>query len=308
MTTYKKLLLAAACLLLPAWLSAADAPLRVVTLHPILTEFANAIGGDAARVEGLIPGGVDPHTYEPSPKQVAAARSADLVLATGLRLEGFLDKLAAGEGRSDRMVRVGERLPFLSVGSCVHGHGPGAGAHGQTHGESDPHWWHSVHNALFVADVIRSELTRLRPAETAAFSVRAQQLQQRLFALQAWAAAEIQALPAERRHLLTTHDAFGYLARDFGFTVHPLAGLSTESEPNAKRVAELVKEVRRLGVKAVFAEDSASSRLIQTLATEAGVKVPPSLYADGPGAPGSGVETYEAMYRFNLDTIVGALR
>ena len=253
MTTFKKLLLAAACLLLPAWLSAADAPLRVVTLHPILTEFATAIGGDAARVEGLVPGGVDPHTYEPAPKQVAAARAADLVLATGLRLEGFLDKIAAGEGRPDRVVRVGERLPFLIVGACEHDHGADAEAHDHTHGELDPHWWHSVHNALFVTDVIRAELTRLRPAEAGAFSLRAQQLQQRLFALQAWAAEKIKALPAERRHLFTTHDAFGYLARDFGFTMHPLAGLSTESEPNAKRVAELVEEVRRLGVKAVFA-------------------------------------------------------
>jgi ABC-type Zn uptake system ZnuABC Zn-binding protein ZnuA len=304
MLSYKKLLLAAACVFLPAWLAAAEAPLRIITLHPILTEFATAIGGDATSIEGLIPGGVDPHTFEPSPRQVAAARAADLVLATGLHLEGFLDRLATGDGKAERVLRVGERLPLIIT------HDP---ANSSTctvcgDGEADPHWWHGIGNALFVADLIRSEFTRLRPAEAAGFAHRTQNLQQGLFALHAWAGTQIRTLPVARRHLFTTHDAFGYLARDFGFTIHPLAGLSTESEPDARRVSALVDEVRRLGVKAVFAEDSASSRLIKTLATETGVTVPPALYADGPGAPGSDVETYEAMYRFNLTTIVGALR
>lgn len=306
MTSLPRLLLAAFVLSFSSLASAAQ-PLRVVSLHPVLTEFATAIGGDAANVQGLVPGGVDAHSFEPAPRQVAAARDADLVLATGLHLEGYLDRLAAGEGRPDRVLRVGERLPFVL--SCVHEHGAhDHDATGHVHGEADPHWWHGIHNALFVSDLLRAEFTRLRPSEAEGFARRAQQLQQRLFSLQAWAAAEVRTLPAERRHLFTTHDAFGYLARDFGFTVHPLSGLSTESEPDAKRLSTLVDEVRRLDVKAVFAEDSASSRLIQNLSAETGAKLAPALYADGPGAPGSGVETYEAMYRFNLSTIIKALR
>jgi ABC-type Zn uptake system ZnuABC Zn-binding protein ZnuA len=301
-------LLFSIALLLPAWAAAADRPLKIVSLHPVLTEFAAAIAGDEATVQGLVPGGVDVHSFEPAPKQVAAARAADLVLATGLHLEGYLDRIASADGAPDRVLRVGERLPFPREGApCDDDHNGGARAP-HTHGENDPHWWHGIHNALFVSDLLRAELTRLRPAAAEGFSRRAQLLQQRLFALQSWAASEVRTLPQERRHLFTTHDAFGYLARDFGFSVHPLSGLSTESEPNARRVSALVDEVRRLGIKAVFAEDSASSRLIQTLATETKVTLAPSLYADGPGAPGSGVETYEAMYRFNLSTIVAALR
>jgi ABC-type Zn uptake system ZnuABC Zn-binding protein ZnuA len=296
----------AALLLWPLGLLVAQTPpLRVVTLHPILTEFARDIGGPAVEVEGLVAGGVDPHTFEPAPKQVATARAADLVLATGLHLEGFLDRIASGERDSQRMVRVGERLPLtlnLDPDHAHHGHCAVCGD-----GETDPHWWHGIGNALFVSDLIRAEFTRLRPAEASAFAIRAQHLQQRLFALQAWAGAQIRTLPPERRHLFTTHDAFGHLARDYGFTVHPLAGFSTESQPDARRLAALVEEVRRLGVKAVFAEDSASSRVIKTLAAETGVAVPPALYADGPGAPGSGVETYEQMMRHNLRTIVEAL-
>jgi len=290
--------------LVPCSLHAAPPPLRVVTLHPILTEFAREIAGEAALVEGMLQNGVDPHTFEPAPKQVAAARAADLVLATGLHLEGFLDRLVAGEGASARMIRVGERLPALLTLANEHA------GHGCVHakGEPDPHWWHSLNNALFVSDVIRAEFTQARPAEAEHFARNAQRLQQRLFALQAWGAKEISQLPPSARHLVTTHDAFGYLARDYSFTVHPLSGLSTAAEPDAKQLSALVDEVRRLRVKAVFSEDSASSRLIINLAKETGVKVPAALYADGPGPVGSGVETYEAMYRFNLSTIVAALR
>jgi len=307
MKLLQKLLLAA-CFLPLAWLSAVGQPLRIVSLHPVLTEFASAIGGDAATVQGLVPGGVDPHTFEPAPKQVAASLAADLVLATGLHLEGYLDRLAAGDGRPERVLRVGEHLPFLLTSVHTHETHGGSGDKDHAHGEADPHWWHSINNALFVSDLLRAEFTRQLPAEAEGFARRAQQLQQRLFALQSWAAAEVRTLPPERRQLFTTHDAFGYLARDFGFTVHPLSGLSTESEPDARRISTLVDEVRRLGVKAVFAEDSASPRLIQTLATETGAKLAPALYADGPGATGGGVATYEAMYRFNLSTIVSALR
>ncbi len=304
-TSFRFFLLPLACL--ASWLHAATPPLRVVTLHPVLTEFAREIGGDDARVEGLIPGGVDPHTFEPAPRQVADARAADLVLATGLHLEGFLDRLVAGDNPSARIVRVGERLPLLLTLADGHGgHDNHAAIQGD--GEPDPHWWHGITNALFVSDVIRAEFTRARPESAALFALRAQNLQQKLFALQSWGAEEIRRLPPARRHLFTTHDAFGYLARDYGFTVHPLGGLSTEAEPDAKHIANLVGDVRRLGVKAVFAEDSASDKLIRTLAAETGVKTPAPLYADGPGAPGSAAPTYEAMYRFNLGTIVEALR
>lgn len=300
-----RLLVPALCLLLVCGARAASpAPLRIAALHPILTEFANAVGGDAVRVDGLVPGGVDPHTFEPTPRQVAAARSADLVLATGLHLESYLERVAAPDDAEGRLLRVGERLPFpLTLDPDRPGCSVACGG-----GEADPHWWHGLGNALFVADLLRAEFSRLRPAEAAGFAARTQTLQQKLFALQAWAGREIATLPPSRRHLVTTHDAFGYLARDFDFAVHPIGGLGTEAEVNPRRLAELVGTVRRLGVKAAFTDAVGSDRLVAALASETGLAIPPALYADGPGAPGSGVESYEQMYRHNLATIVGALR
>jgi zinc/manganese transport system substrate-binding protein len=299
------LVLLALCLTALAVRAASEPPpLRVVTLHPILTEFASAVGGEAVRVEGLVPGGVDPHTYEPSPREVAAARSADLVVATGLHLESYLERLADPDRQADRIVRIGERLPIRLTLDPEHpGCSVACGA-----GEADPHWWHGLNNALFVADLLRAEFTRLRPAEAAGFAARAQTLQQKLFALQAWAGREIATLPPARRQLVTTHDAFGHLARELDFTVHPVGGLSTENEADARRLAELIATVRRLGVRAVFADAEGSDRVVRTLASETGATLPPALHADGPGAPGSGVETYEAMYRHNLSTLVAALR
>jgi zinc/manganese transport system substrate-binding protein len=284
-------------------------PLRVVSLHSVLTEIARTVGGPAVEVTGLVAPGVDPHTFDPTPRDLATALDADLVLATGLRLEGYLERLAAQPGARGPLLRVGEALPvILSVAATPptdHDHARELHAHA---GEADPHWWHSIDNVLFATDLVRAQFTRLRPTAAADFAVRAQTYQQRLFALKAWAAREVAQLAPARRHLVTTHDAFGYLARDWGFTVHAIGGLSTDTEPDPKHVAALAKLVRQLRLKAVFAEGSASPKLAQTLAAETGARIGGTLHADGLAPTGSGAETYEALMRHNLGTIVTALR
>lgn len=300
-----------ACLLfaLPALAGrSAEPPLRVAALHTVLAEIAREIGGADVVVSGLVAAGVDPHTYDPTPRDLATVMDADLVLGTGLHLEGYLERLAANPRLRDRLVLVGEALPVVlavPAGTGNHGHDRVLQAEG---GEPDPHWWHGIDHVLFVSDLVRQHFARLRPAAAAAFAARAQTWQQKLFALKAWTAAEVAKLPPARRHLVTTHDAFGYLARDWGFTVHAIAGLSTDAEPDPKHLAELVKLVRRLGVKAVFAEGSASPRLAQALAAEAGAKLGGTLHADGLAPAGSGAETYTALMRHNISAIVAALR
>jgi zinc/manganese transport system substrate-binding protein len=304
-----RLLLASFILALATARAEPTRPLRVVSLHSVLTEIARTVGGPAVEVTGLVAPGVDPHTFDPTPRDLATALDADLVLATGLRLEGYLERLAAQPGARGPLLRVGEALPvILSVTADDHaGHDHARELH--THaGEADPHWWHSIDNVLFATDLVRAEFTRLRPAAAADFAARAQAYQQRLFALKAWAAREVAQLAPARRHLVTTHDAFGYLARDWGFTVHAISGLSTENEPDPRHLADLVKLVRKLSLPAVFAEGSASPKLAQTLAAETGARIGGTLHADGLAPAGSGAETYEALMRHNLGTIIAALR
>jgi zinc/manganese transport system substrate-binding protein len=161
---------------------------------------------------------------------------------------------------------------------------------------------------LFATDLIRAEFSSLRPALADVFTRNAQIYQQRLFSLKSWVAREIAPLPPRYRHLVTSHDAFGYFARDYGFALHPINGLSTESEPSAKHFAQLINLIRAEHIKAVFAEKNVNPRMISNLVNETGVRLGDALYADGLGASDSDGATYSAMYQHNARAIVEALK
>jgi zinc/manganese transport system substrate-binding protein len=288
--------LAFAVLCLAASASAAPAPppgpIRVVTLSTVLTEIAGRVGGDQARVAGLVRAGVDPHTFNPSPADIRAVVDADLVLASGLSLEAYLDRLVASSGSQGRVISVGDALPAV-----ISTQG----------GERDPHWWHSIDDMIAAAELIRAEFCRIRPAACGYFSANAGAYRERLLGLKAWVGLEIGRLPPARRQLVTSHDAFGYFARDYGFTIHSISGISSDSQADAGHLALLIDLIKREGIPAIFAEDSVNPRLVENLLRETGVRMGGTLYADGLGPPGSGAETYESMYRHNVRAIVEAL-
>lgn len=291
------LALAAACV--AGALSAPAAPppaLRVVTLSTVLTEVACEVGGTQADVTGLVQPGVDPHAFSPSPSDLRALVDADVVLASGLHLERYLDRLAAAIGPGGRVLAVGDAVPVVIP---MPGAGPG--------GEKDPHWWHSIDDMLFAVGLVRDQFSSLRPASAGAFARNAHAYSLRLTALKAWVAAQVASIPPARRQLVTSHDAFGYFAGDFGFALHPIAGVSPDSEPDARRLAALVDLIRRERIPALFAESSANPRLVESLLDETGARLGGTLYADGLGPRGSGAETYESMYRSNVGAIVSAL-
>jgi zinc/manganese transport system substrate-binding protein len=288
--------LAFACLtsLLPAQSSAG--PLRVVTLSTVLTEFATEVGGSEVTVTGLLPPGVDPHAFEPAPADLRTLANADLILASGLGVESYLGKLAANSGT---------RGPIVEVGDVLADHLLTAEEHGRR--EPDPHWWNSLPAAQRVVRAVAAALDAQRPAAATGFDARAAALVARLAALDLWTRAQLAVLPPARRQLVTTHDAFSWFARDYGFTVHPISGLSPEAEPDARDLARLVDLIRRERIPAVFIENSESSKLAEALVRETGARLGGVLYADGlvPEADGA---TYEAMFRHNVLTIVAALR
>jgi zinc/manganese transport system substrate-binding protein len=271
---------------------AAPPPLRVATLGTVLGEIAAQVGGDRVQVTNLIRPGIDPHTFSPSPSDMRALVDADVVLASGLGLEGYLDRVVARLGPGGRVVAVGDALP---------------GTLATARGEKDPHWWHSIASMLRAVDLVRAAFAAARPADGAAFEANARAYEGRLRDLQAWVVGQIGALPPARRQLVTSHDAFGYFARDYGFTVHALSGLSTEGEADARHVAALIDRIRRDRIRSIFAESSVNPRLVANLLEETEATLGGTLYADGLGPPGSGAETYEAMYRHNVRTIVDGL-
>jgi zinc/manganese transport system substrate-binding protein len=289
--------LAAFCLGCGALPGAAETarPIRVVTLNPVLTEVVRAVGGGEVAVTGLVQAGVDPHTFNPSPSEVRSLADADLVLASGLNIEAYLGRLVASAVTTGRVVAVGDAVPLVLSTPRRDG------------AERDPHWWHSLGNMAFAVDLVRDELTRLRPSAAEGFRRRDRAYQERLQVLGQWVSSQVALVPPGRRLLVTSHDAFGYFAHDYGFTVHAINGLSTEGEADARHLAALVDLIRREHVRAIFVESSANPRVVENLLAETGARLGGTLYADGLGPPGSGAETFDAMYRHNVSAIVGAL-
>jgi zinc/manganese transport system substrate-binding protein len=280
--------------------SLSAAPLRVVSLHTVLTEIAREVGGTEVDVTALVRPGTDPHLFEPTPADMRRLGAADLVLAAGLGLETYLPQLA-GQVARERLIEVGARLPNPLHGACRHGPDE---AH--THDELDPHWWQSITAVVTVVGVVEGEFTKARPAAADTFARNANAYRARLAALLEWAIQELSPLPPARRQLVTTHDAFGYLARDFGFTVHPLLGVSTADEASARHVAGVIDLIKQNQIKAVFAEVAGNARLVDMLVRDTGVRLGGELYADGLGVEEA--TTYEAMVRHNLSQLANALR
>jgi ABC-type Zn uptake system ZnuABC Zn-binding protein ZnuA len=153
---------------------------------------------------------------------------------------------------------------------------------------------------------VRDALIKANPADKDIFTANAAKHLDRLAALEKWAKAKVAELPRDKRKLVTSHDAFQYFARDFGFTIYAIEGVSAEDQPSSKKVAELIATIKAQGVKAIFLENVENPKVLKAITNETGIKVGGSLYADGLGE--GDASTYEGMYKHNVSTIVDALK
>lgn len=271
---------------------ASDQP-NVVSTSTILTDWANEIGGDEINLTGILKPGNDPHVYEPVPQDSVAFEEADLVLYNGYNLEPGLIRLMNAAGANAQKVAVGEVVQPLQLEQ-----------YGQT--VPDPHVWGSADNAVLMVQAVRDALIQLSPEDQTEFTQNADRLIAELEQLHSWIQQQTATIPANQRKLVTTHDAFQYYGNSYGLTIAgTLIGISTEEQPSAQTVQQLVNSVKGLGIPAIFAETTINPRLITTVAEEAGVKLAPQqLYSDSIGAPGSNGETYIKMMAANTQAIV----
>jgi ABC-type Zn uptake system ZnuABC Zn-binding protein ZnuA len=284
--------LAAAAVALSSALAAE--PVKVVSFSTILTEVARHVGGDSVRVIGLVKPGVDPHEYEPTPGDLRQLADAKLILASGKNLEHYLNKIAGSASPGAVLVKVGDQFPSLQLDE------DGEGL------VQDPHWWHSVANVEKATKIVRDALIQVDPDDKAAFTKNASDYLAKLAALNAWVKQKVAELPRDRRELVTSHDAFQYFAKQYGFTVHPIEGISTDQEPSAKQVDDLIGTIKKEHVNAIFLEDTLNPKVSSEITRETGAKIGGTLYADGLGS-GEG-STYEGMVKHNVTTIVEALK
>ena len=289
----KKFFPSAALLFLTAGILRAAEPIQVASFSTITTEIAREVGGDRVQVACLVKAGVDPHGFEPKPDDLKQVGRAQLILASGKNLESYAGKLKDSAGAWAVFVEVGDAVPSLKLKEN------GGRA-------DDPHWWHSIANVKQATAVVRDVLVKISASDEAVFSKNADAYLAKLDALEKWAKSKIAELPRDKRKLVTSHDAFQYFARDFGFTIYPVEGVSTESEASSKQVAELVQTIKAQHVKAVFFENIQNPKVLTEITSETGARVGGELYADGLGE--GDAATYDGMFRHNVTRIVEALK
>ncbi len=271
--------------------------IRVSTFSSVLTEVAQQVGGDRVEVIGHVKPGSDPHDFEPKPSDLRAVANAQLVLLSAKQMEGYVGKLEEATGTKGVIIHVGDQFPSLKL-SVQHGD--------HSHDGEDPHWWHSIRNIARATKIVRDELVKLSPSDKTAFTANASGYLAKMETLDAWVKSKVAELPRDKRKLVTNHDAFGYFAREYGFTVMPIAGLSKNNQPGSKKTAEVIQAIKAAGVKAVFSEDVANPKVIQEIARGTGAKFGGSLLSDGLGNGDGG--TIEGMFKHNVGTIVDALK
>lgn len=272
-----------------------DAPvLKVVATFSVLADIAREVGGPAVEVTALVGPNADAHVFEPTPSDVRRVAGADLVVTNGLRYEGWIDRLIQASGY---------RGPVVVASRGV--------ATRQVAGGADPHAWQNLVNGQRYADNIRAALvaalTAKFPARVADVEASAAAYQLRLAALERDTRARTAAIPADRRRVITSHDAFGYFSDAYGITFIAPRGWTTGSEPSAKAVAGIVRQARAAKASALLVENISDPRLIERIGREAGLKVGGALYSDALSPPGTEADTYVRMFEHNVRTLVEAM-
>jgi len=288
----------------PSW---AVGKLKVVTTFTILGDMARNVGGEHIALTTLVGPDGDAHVYEPTPADGRALAQADLVLVNGLGFEGWIDRLVKASGYKGPVVVASDGISALKAGED-HGRDEGHAENDKDHhhDELDPHAWQDLANGrLYVASIARA-LAAADPVRADDYRRRAEAYDSELVALDRDIRSRIDAVPADRRKVITSHDAFRYFGRAYGIDFHAPVGWSTESEPSAGEVAVLIRQMRDEGIRALFVENITDPRPVQQLAREAGAVIGGTLYSDSLSSPTGPAPTYLDMFRHNASEIAKA--
>ena len=280
-----------------------DNKLKVVATTTMIKDLVHHLGGDQIEVQGLMGAGVDPHLYKASEGDVSKLLEADIIFYNGLHLEGKLvDVFEKMESQNIRTIAVGESLEKSElIGSDYFA------------SNYDPHIWFSVENWKTITLFVTSKLMEADAKNEAFYKSNSNKYISELNQLQEELLKKIETLPANKRILVTAHDAFSYFGKAYGFQVVGLQGLSTATEAGVQDVQKLANFIIENEVKAIFVESSVPKRTIEALqaaVTSKGhdVNVGGTLFSDALGNPGTPEGEYTGMFKYNVNTIVNALQ
>jgi ABC-type Zn uptake system ZnuABC Zn-binding protein ZnuA len=273
--------------------------LQVVTTVSPITDIAKNVAGGAADVNGIIPEGVDSHTFEPTPTSAKLLSNADLILLNGLHLEDPTLRLAQANHKDGAVIfQLGEHT--ITPRQYIYDF-----SFPQSEGKPNPHLWMDVANAVKYAELIRDQLIEVDPAHAAAYRANATSYLDLLHRLDGAVQAAVDTVPEPNRVLLTYHDSFAYFARHYGLGVIGAIQPADSAEPSAKEVAALIDQIRREHIPAIFGSEVFPSPVLAQIARESGATYESTLRDDDlPGDPGDPEHSYVGLMVYDVKTMV----
>lgn len=283
--------------------TAENGKLNVVTTTTMITDLVKNVGGDLINVQGLMGSGVDPHLYKASEGDVTKLANADIIFYGGLHLEGKLvEVFEKMQHQNLKTVAVSDTLDQeLLVSSAAFA------------GNYDPHIWFNIGYWKTITSYVVKTLSEANTANKDVFEANGKAYLKKLDALEGEIKSIIETLPQDKRILVTAHDAFSYFGEEYGFNVVGLQGISTATEAGVKDVQKLATFIIENNVKAIFIESSVPKRTIEALKAAVNskdhqVEIGGTLYSDALGNAGTTEGTYIGMFKYNVNTIVNALK
>jgi zinc/manganese transport system substrate-binding protein len=264
--------------------------LDVVASFSIIGDFVRNVGGDSVRVTTLVGPDGDVHVYTPAPADAKKIADAKLVIVNGLGLEGWLARLVQSSGSKAPVIAATKGIMPLRLGS-----------------QADPHAWQSVANAKIYVANICDALVAADPAHADAFRANAERYAAQLDELDREVRSAVAGIPPERRKVISTHDAFGYFAAAYGIDFIAPLGVSTETEPSAREIAAIIRQVKADKIPAVFLENISDPRLVSRIAAETGARLGGTLFSDALTGEKGDAPTYIDMVRHNIKALTTAL-
>jgi len=273
---------------------AQDKKIPVVATFSILGDLVKNVGGDRIEITTLVGPNSDTHVYAPTPADAKKVAGAKVVFVNGLGYEGWMTRLVKASGSKAPSVVASKGVKSRKMEE-------------EGRQVTDPHAWQSIGNAKIYVTNIRDGLIAADPASKSAYEANASAYLAKLDALETEVKDAISKIPADRRRLITSHDAFGYFGATYGIEFIAPAGVSTEAAVSAKDVARIISQIRTQKVPAVFMENISDPRMMEQIAKESGAKIGGSLFSDALSDEKGPAATYIDMMRNNIRELRTAL-
>ena len=283
---------------------AASGTIRVLAAETFLADIAQNVAGERIKVDSLLPIGADPHSFEPTPLDIARVAESQVVIINGAGFEAWFAEVLANAGGQRQVIEASAGLQSREMAEGD----PGAeDEHGE---EGDPHFWFDPNLVIRYVENIRDGLVQADPQGRTIYERNAQSYIGELQALDAWIKTQVDEVPVEQRKMVTDHESFGYFADRYGFEIVGaiVPGVSSGASPSAQQMTALIEQIKSTGTSAIFLEIGTNPELAQVIAQETGAEVITGLYTHSITEPGGEAPTYIEMMKYNVRAIMDALK